>query len=272
MKNLDSTIEELYNKRIDFIKIRNNELERNYFLQQSNEYPLSNVLNGKSFLDNYLLFKESLKRNDIVDSERVFCILEELFLFTNDYMYATKDDINSYNSISIKDYIYPKMVEDIKERYNDVSIMPENPMYQQNIFNIKHIIFVYTELQSLLDLLYRHNFILLDKWEELFDGDEDELLEKIEDSDTIIKNYLMNLINYKCDIMEEIFKGISDEDIRNEYLNKIKQVRDKKLDSTDDHSSNSLPVNYFLTHTMKDFIDEGYPKKRDNKKLMKEKK
>ena len=69
-------------------------------------------------------------------------------------MFKKKLNADVFVSIPMDNLIYPMLVEGIKEKYNDVSVMCENPNYENNIKGIDKLTYIYTELQSLLYFLY----------------------------------------------------------------------------------------------------------------------
>ena len=155
MKNIsiEDVVKELYNNRIMFIRDKNIELERQYFSKDK----LGFLTNGLSFSDNFTHMIKVLKDQDINESkvDNIFLALQEVFLFSkgHDMMFKKKLEADIFVSVPIDELIYPLLVKNVKEKYNDVSVMKENPNYDRNIKDINRLTNIYTDLQSLLYFL-----------------------------------------------------------------------------------------------------------------------
>ena len=152
--SIEETIKRIYDERVLFIRDKNIELERQYFSSDK----LGFLTNGLSYDDNFTYMIKELKKQSVSESkiESIFISLQEVFLFSkgHDMMFKKKLNADVFVSIPMDNLIYPMLVEGIKEKYNDVSVMCENPNYENNIKGIDKLTYIYTELQSLLYFLY----------------------------------------------------------------------------------------------------------------------
>lgn len=130
-------------------------------------------------------------------------------------MFKMKLEANMFNSVPIEEFIYPILSEAVKEKYNDTSVMKENPNLKTNLERIDNLVFTCTELQSLLFFLYWNDF-------------------------------LHELIDFKCKIMSEILNEISDPKLRTVYLKKVETLREEKHEETNIFTYVRLPITIFF--------------------------
>lgn len=73
-------------------------------------------------------------------------------------IFKKKLQADIFTTVPLENLIYPRLVEDIKEKYNDVSVMRDNPNCNESLQSIAEINYVYTEISSLLYYLYCTDF------------------------------------------------------------------------------------------------------------------
>ena len=170
-------------------------------------------------------------------------------------MFKKKLEADGFFTVPIDNFIYPKLLNEIKSKYNDISIMKENPNSKENIFAIDYLIRVYVELQELLYILYCYDFQFPDNWEKLFSHCDKKIIKILNDYKITIGDFLHDLIDFKCNIMNEIFSEIKDSKLRIKYLTKVDELRKNKHEETLTFSYTNLPITYFLTHTIYDAMN-----------------
>ena len=258
MKNIsiEKVIKVLYNNRIKFIIDKNIELERQYFSKDK----LGFLTNGLSYNDNFTHMIKALNRQGINENkvESIFIALQEVFLFSkgHDMMFKKKLEADVFVSIPMGDLIFPLLVEGVKARYNDVSVMKENPNYDKNIKGIDELTNIYIELQSLLYYLYYNDFQFPNNWEELCPNTSNELIKILNESAMTIGDFLHSLIDFKCNIMSDILKKIESKNLQEQYLLRVEDLRKEKHSETNTFAHTHLPITYFLNHTFNDFIND----------------
>ncbi len=255
--NIDKVIRDMYEKRVDYLRGKNIELEREYFTENVATVPMGFVMKGASFDDHFESFKEAVKNGSEYEIDQSYMILQEFYLFSagHDMMFKHKLKADIFNSVPIEELIYPRLVEDVKEDYNDVSVMKENPNYDSNIDGIAKKVYTYTELQSLLYFLYCYDFQFPFGWQRLYEDTHHDLIDILNKSEMTIGDFLHALVDYKCNIMDGILDEISDEQLRTNFLQKAAKLREDKHKETSGFAHVDLPVTYFLDHTMIDFIN-----------------
>lgn len=258
MKNIsiEDVVKELYNNRIMFIRDKNIELERQYFSKDK----LGFLTNGLSFSDNFTHMIKVLKDQDINESkvDNIFLALQEVFLFSkgHDMMFKKKLEADIFVSVPIDELIYPLLVKNVKEKYNDVSIMKENPNYDRNIKDINRLTNIYTDLQSLLYFLYYNDFQFPGNWEELYPDTYNDLIKILNESGMTIGDFLHSLIDFKCNTMINILKEIENRRLQELYLLKVEDLRKEKHNETNTFTHIHLPITYFLDNTFNDFMED----------------
>lgn len=253
---LDKVLKNLYDNRVLFIRSKNIELERKYFTENSNRIPMGEVMQGSSYEDCFMGFKDTVKNSTDYKLSQIFMLLEEYFLFSShDMMFKEKLNADIYTSVPMEDFIFPKLSESVKEKYNDISVMRENPNFNANMESIDRLVFTYTEMQSLLYLLYCCDFKFPNGWERICPDTHEEILKILNKSGMTIGDFLHALIDYKCKTMSEIFSNISDPRLRRTYLEKVEALKRKKHEETKSFAHVNLPITYFLDHTIQDFMN-----------------
>ena len=255
--NIDKVIKDIYDMRVEYLREKNIELERQYFAENIDSVPMGFILAGSSFEEHFESFKDAVKNGSEYEIDQYFMILQEFYLFSagHDMMFKHKLKADIFNSVPIEELIYPRLVEDVKEDYNDVSVMKENPNYDSNIDGIAKKVYTYTELQSLLYFLYCYDFQFPRDWEGLYEDTYQDLIEILNQSEIKIGDFLHALIDYKCNIIDDIMGAISDDQLKASFLDKNARLREEKHKETDEFAHVDLPITYFLDHTMRDFIN-----------------
>ena len=132
--------------------------------------------------------------------------------------------------------------------------MKENPNFNTNMEGIDRLVSTYTEMQSLLYLLYCNDFQFPNGWEGICPDTHEEILNILKTSGITIGDFLHALIDFKCKTMSEIFSEISDSQLKRTYLEKVEILREEKHEETKDFAHVTLPISYFLDHTFLDFM------------------
>lgn len=250
---LDEIIRREYDCRVSYIKSKNIELEREYF----SEVPIGEIIQGASFNDAFESFKETVKSNNEDDISTIFMLLQECFLFTagHDLMFKKKLKADCFTSVPMDDFIYPKLVKTVKEKYNDVSVMKENVNQEKNIKDIERIVYTFTEMQALLNLLYCQDFQFPIGWEGLFPEIHEEIIDLLKKFGITIGDFLHALIDSKCKTMTELLSEITNPQLRKTYLEKVEKLKEEKHKKTQTFALVDLPITYFSDYTFFDFLN-----------------
>lgn len=254
-KSLDDILKNRYDNCVSYIKSKNSELEREYFTKNRNRIPMGEMMQDTSYEDHFMNFKEMVKDGNEEEINQVFMLLEDYFLFSkgHDMMFKKKLEADIYTSAPIDNLIYPKLLEAVKKKYNEVSILPENPRQNENLNGIDTLIATYMDVQSLLYLLYCHDFQFPNGWEAISDNQE-EILTILKESGMTIGDFLHSFIDFKCQIMKEIGENIENPNLKITYLEKVENLREEKQKETKNFAYVDLPITYFSNHTILDFL------------------
>lgn len=255
--SLDTVVRNMYNNRVSFIRNKNIELEREYFTANSESIPMSEIMQETSFEDHFSYYKTAVKNGNEYEISQIFMLLQEYFLFSHghDMMFKKKLEADIFTSVPIEDLIYPKLLDTVKENYNDISVMHENPNLKANIAGIDRLVFTYTELQSLLYLLYCNDFQFPNGWEGLCPDTHEDIINILDKSGMTIGNFLHALIDFKCKTMTEILSEIGEPKLRANYLKKVETLKEEKHAQTKTLNHIGLPITYFLNHSFMDFLN-----------------
>ena len=258
--SLNTVIRNMYNNRVSFIRNKNIELEREYFTANSESIPMGEIMQGASFEDHFASYKTVVKNCDENEISQIFMLLQEYFLFSfgHDIMFKKKLEADIFTSIPIEDLIYPKLLDTIKENYNDISVMQENPNFKTNIDSIDRLVLTYTEIQSLLYLLYCNDFQFPNGWEELYPDTHEDIINILDKSGMTIGDFLYALIDFKCKMMTEILSEIEEPKLRADYLKKVETLKEEKHAETKTFNHVGLPITYFLNHSIMDFLNGNF--------------
>ncbi len=258
--SLDMVVRNIYNNRVSFIRNKNIELERKYFAANSKCIPMGEIMQGASFEDHFENYKSIVKNDNENEISQIFMLLEEYFLFSHghDMLFKKKLEADIFNSVPIENFIFPKLLDTVKENYNDVSVIQENPNFKSNLDGIDRIVYTYIELQSLLYLLYCNDFQFPNGWEALYKDTHEDIINILDKSGMTIGDFLHALIDFKCKIMTEILSEITDPKLRDSYLKKVETLKEEKHAQTKTFAHVRLPITYFLNHSFIDFLNSNF--------------
>lgn len=253
--NLKEVLRNMYNHHANFIREKNNELEREYFGEYSNA-PLAEIMQGGSFEDNFRLYKSQIKYANQEEVDNIFVLLREYFLFSygHDMMFKKKLEADLFTTPLMEEFLYPKLEESVKEKYNDISVMQENPNFDKNIQGIDKIIETYLDMQSILYIIYSSDFQFPRGWEKMCNGNHEDVIKELNKSGMTIGDFLKALIDDKCRTIREILEEIDNKELRNTYLKELEKLREEKHRETEGFAHVNLPITYFLDHTIMDFL------------------
>lgn len=255
--SLDKVVKNIYNNRVSFIREKNIELEREYFTKNSFLIPMSELMQGASYEDHFINLKNIIKYGTDSEIRKTFQLLQDYFLFSygHDMMFKMKLKADMFTSVPIEDFIYPKLSKAVKEKYNDISVMKENPKFNANVEGIDKIVHTYIEMQSLLYLLYCNDFQFPKNWEKMYPDTHEEILKIFNNSKMTTGDFLNALIDFKCQKMSEIFSEISDLELKKTYLEKVETLKEEKHEEIKDFAHVTLPITFFLNNSISDFIN-----------------
>ena len=98
--SIEEIIRKIYDKKVDFIRNKNTELERKYFNRYSSSIPLNDILAGASFDDHFYSFKEKVKNGKDYEIGRfiptTFKLMNiaDFYEISMDYLTGRKNDID----------------------------------------------------------------------------------------------------------------------------------------------------------------------------------
>lgn len=251
--SLNETIKNIYDNRVSYLRSKNIELEREEF--SKNQIPLGEIMQGLSYDEHFYDYKRAVKDIPDYEIEQMFTVLQDYFLFSygHDLMFKNKLKADLFNSVPIDNLIYPRLENAVKTRFNDISVMRENPNFEFNVTEINRLAYVHTEAQGLIYLLYCFDFQFPQGWEGFCPDIKDEVLEIL--NTMTIGEFLHALIDFKCQTMTDIFKEISDPKLREKYLNKVEKLKQEKHEETKTFGHVHLPITFFLDHSLLDMLD-----------------
>lgn len=257
--NLEEVIRKMYDSRVEYIKDRNIKLEREYFSKNRYNIPVGEILADTSYEEQFEYYKEAIENGTDDEIEEIFELLEAYFLFSSghDMMFKKKLEADIFLAPPIKSLIYPMLEEKVKESYNDVSVMRKNPNLDKNLKEIDKIVYTYMELQSLLYLLYCNDFQFGDGMEGLFPNIYEEIINTLDESNMTIGEFLHALVDHKCEMMSDVLSNINSTENKEKYLKELDTLQRKQHEETDTLTNVSLPITYFKSHTMLDFLEEN---------------
>lgn len=257
---LSELLKKMYTNEVANIKLINRELERQFFSIPGNA-PLIEIMQGASFEDNFNHYKKEIKNASKEEIEQIFMLLKEYFLFSygHDMMFKKKLEADLFTSAPIDDFLYPKLERAVREKYNDISIMRENPNFKRNIDGISEILKEHFDAQSLLYALYWNDFQFPRGWEKISEGNSQNIIDILNKSGITIGEFLHALIDDKCKIIKEILNEIADPVLRKQFLEELEEFRLEKHKETNEFAHVDLPATFFLDHTIMDFINMEKP-------------
>ena len=254
--SLDKVLRNMYDNEVSFIKDKNIELEREYFSTPGNA-PMEEIMQGASYEDHFRSYKHGLKNASDEEIDGTFMLLREYFLFSygHDMMFKRKLEADLFTTAPMEDMLYPMLQEAVHSKYNDVSVMRENPNFESNIQGIARILDTYMDMQSVLYLLYCSDFQFPRGWEGACNGDPKDVIAALNESKMTIGDFLHALIDDKCKTIGEILSEISDPKLRKKYLEQLEKLRQEKHKETSGFAHVDLPVTFYLDHTIEDFLN-----------------
>ena len=248
--SLNTVIRNMYNNRVSFIRNKNIELEREYFTANSESIPMSEIMQGASFEDHFASYKTVVKNCDENEISQIFMLLQEYFLFSfgHDIMFKKKLEADIFTSIPIEDLIYPKLLDTVKENYNDISVMQENPNFDEKKY-FEKLNKKFKEEEE------REKKIIMEMKTPDTHKDIIDILDK---SGMTIGDFLYALIDFKCKLMNEILSEIEEPKLRANYLKKVETLKVEKHAQAKTSTHVDLPITYFLNHSIMDFLNGDF--------------
>ena len=257
-KTLEQIIREMYDEYVADLQSKNILTERQYFAENYNRIPFGEFLENTSYYDHFEQMKEEIATPQVTDFQinQIFTSMETLFLFSkgHDVMFKHKLKADCFCAVPIEKIIYPRLKLDVRSKFNDVSVMRENPKREKNIEELWKLIYNYQEFSSLLFMLYASDWQFPREWEKLFPESYDFLIEILGKTDLTIGEFLCELVSYKCDMMEAVLNCIVDPKLKQRYLNKLTILKIEKQKEIESFAHRELSVAFFLEHTIDDFI------------------
>lgn len=257
--NLDKIIKKIYQQKVEWIKEKNRKLESEYFDKQKN-LPYADSLYEEGGYEGVFNELKQLSENSKF-TEYIFEIMKTLlFSPAYDYMFKQKLKADIFVSEPVHSFIYPMYEQKVKQNYNEVSVMKENPNLEKNLGTIEKEANIYMEVSSLLYLLYSSDFMFPEGWENLYPGTNQALLQILKTSNRTIGEFLEELVNFKCDLFLQILNQNS-----KEYLQKVEKLRIQKQKEVKEYALVNFPLTYFYDHTLQDFFEDRYQYSTINK-------
>ena len=240
---LEDKVKKSYEDLISHIKATNNERERQYFSDNIEDYMFKDVIKGRSFNDCFNGLKKDIESGDKTKISLAYAALNNILLFSyKDEVFKAKLKADNFVSSPIDNLIYPLLLEKVKELYGDSSDISEEAL--------RKIICTYIDLQSLLFFLYYHDFQFIPGWEALCPNTYQAIIDILNESGMTIGDFLHALVDYKCDIMADIFEQIKNETKKKISLNIIKKLRLLKHKEVNGFSHITLPIINLLEGTV----------------------
>ncbi len=252
---LDEVVEKLYVAKVTYIKRKNRVLEAKYFKKNQKTIPYGELLSGRSYEEIFQEFQSSMKYKTEFQIDQIFMLMQELFMFSkgHDLMFNKKLEADYYMAPPIDSFWYPKITEAVHKKYNDFSVMEENPHQEENLEGIEQIMNDYLDAHSLLYLLYSNDFQFPIGWETYYENYK-TILSILKETKITIGEFLHALIDYKCEWIRETLEEIADSSLKEKYLKNLKDFRETKHLETQGYAHVNLPADYFLDQTLEDFI------------------
>lgn len=255
-ERLDEMISNKYNEYVAYIKERNIELEREYFLENSKRIPLGDIIEGGSFADCFYYLKNSAKNGDAQTLKNVYVWLTEYFLFSegHDTMFKHKLAADCFTTVPVS-LVFDGIKQTVSNQFNDLSISSLNPKCKENMRAIDEIIEAGFDMSSVLYLLYCNDFQFPEEWRKLCRDNSDEVLKMMQDLGITIGDFLCALIELKCQLMREVLAEITDAKLKDIYMKKVEDLRTSKVEEVKTFAHADLPVGYFFDHDVNNSIN-----------------
>ncbi len=257
-KSLDQVIKFIYDDQVNRIRQKNNELEREYFTIHKDTIFFGEILDGLSYDDYLVQLKAVMQQGNPYPIESAWGILQDYLFFSmgHDMIFKKKLQADIFTTVPLENLIYPRLVEDIKEKYNDVSVMRNNPNCDENFRKIAEIIYTYMEMSSLLYLLYCNDFQFPQHWQQVCPTTHEEVLKRLQQSDITIGKFRHALVENKCTLIKEVIEEIKNSELKQQYQARLNQLRIEKHQEVEETFDRKLPIAYFLDHTVFDFMND----------------
>ena len=253
---IDKYIDRIYNEKLSLLEAENERYENEYFSNNFFRIPNGELLQGSSYNRNIRRYKAYVVDKDEEELEFIFNTLKEFYFFSGgcDMVFRKKIEADCYHSTPIKRVIYPRIEKAVHNRFfeSDNFFHPEN---DGHISSIEKTIEEYFNVSSFLHYLYCNDFNPLNDMRRHFPNTYDKCYEKLLNTDLTIGEYLRSFINYKCELMIEIFSHIKNDILRTKMISKVNDLRFDKLSEIDSSFYHKLHVCYFFNHTIYDYID-----------------
>ena len=233
-------------------------LEQEYFNNPNNLVPMRVILSNGSFDQQFDNFSEFVRNASPNELDKIFKLISNFFLFSPgfDIVFKSKLLADMYTSNLMSSSTYKMMEEAIMSNYNNMSVMPENPNYDDNMRNIEEMVVTYYDVQALLNALYCNDFQFPANWKDLCHNGKDDALKILQKSNMTIGEYLNSVIDHKCSILVSIFSKVENARLKNEYFARIQVLRDEKKGEVSNYEYSNLPIAYFYDHRLEDYMRE----------------
>lgn len=233
-------------------------LEQEYFNNPNNLVPMRVILSNGSFDQQFDNFSEFVRNANPNELDKIFKLISNFFLFSPgfDIVFKSKLLADMYTSNLMNSSTYKMMEEAIMNKYNNMSVMPENPNYDDNMRSIEEMVVTYYDVQALLNALYCNDFQFPVNWKDLCHNGNDDALKILQKSNMTIGEYLNSVIDHKCSILVSIFSKVENARLKNEYLARIQVLRDEKKGEVSNYEYSNLPIAYFYDHRLEDYMRE----------------
>ena len=233
-------------------------LEQEYFNNPNNLVPMRVILSNGSFDQQFDNFSEFVRNANPNELDKIFKLISNFFLFSPgfDIVFKSKLLADMYTSNLMSSSTYKMMEEAIMSNYNNMSVMPENPNYDDNMRNIEEMVVTYYDVQALLNALYCNDFQFPANWKDLCHNGKDDALKILQKSNMTIGEYLNSVIDHKCSILVSIFSKVENARLKNEYFARIQVLRDEKKGEVSNYEYSNLPIAYFYDHRLEDYMRE----------------
>ena len=233
-------------------------LEQEYFNNPNNLVPMRVILSSGSFDQQFDNFSEFVRNANPSELDKIFKLISNFFLFSPGYDMVFKSKLlaDMYTSNLMSSSTHKMMEKAIMSKYNDMSVMPENPKYDENMQDIEEMVVTYYDVQAILNALYCNDFQFPVNWRNLCHNGKDDALVILQESNMTIGEYINSLIDHKCSILVSIFSKIENPRLKNEFLSRIQVLRDEKKGEVNDYEYSNLPITYFYDHKLEDYMKE----------------
>lgn len=235
-------INKFYNKHNESIKECNISYEREKLGDMFSDIFLKRLFQGFSFEDYFFILKKELENGKYTNINEIYNLLKDYFLFSeDDFIYRKKLKVDAYCTANFEQLVYPMIKKDIFERFENKSFEESNPNYDENLFEIYKLISNYFDLSCLLNYLYCNDFCFKEGWDGLI-STGDFVLDILEKSRITSNDYLISLIDYKCEIFTEIMNEIKNNELKEEMLERIINLKSLEVNKIKNKRYGNVPI------------------------------